>query len=183
VASIRRWLILCGIYAITLMSGGAASAEVLDSAAGGFTVSHTIQLAAAPLRVYSEFVRIGEWWHPEHTFSGNSRYLSLDARPNGCFCEIWAEGTGVRHMTVVYADPGKLLRMTGGLGPLQALGVAGSLTLTFSKTETGTKLEMVYRVGGYYPKGLDSLAPTVDAVLGQQISRFKRFVETGKPAE
>jgi len=35
-------------------------------------------------------------------------------------------------------------------------------------------------VGGFMPGGLAAIAPAVDAVLGDQLQRLKRFVETGR---
>ncbi|HUV12342.1 MAG TPA: ATPase, partial [Acidobacteriota bacterium] len=77
--------------------------------------------------------------------------------------------------------PGKMLRMTGGLGPLQALGVAGSLTLILEETSQGSNLDVSYQVGGYLKDGLASWASAVDGVLGEQFGRLKRFIETGNP--
>jgi hypothetical protein len=52
---------------------------------------------------------------------------------------------------VVFVDPGKTLRMRGGLGPLQGLGVAGAMTFTIAATESGSELTYRYVVGGYGP--------------------------------
>jgi hypothetical protein len=41
---------------------------------------------------------------------------------------------GVRHMQVVYVDPGKTLRMIGGLGPLQSMAATGSMTVRAPET-------------------------------------------------
>jgi hypothetical protein len=54
-------------------------------------------------------------------------------------------------MTVVYADPGKLLRLTGGLGPLQNLAVTGVMTWKLTEAGGKTTIEMSYKVGGYMP--------------------------------
>jgi hypothetical protein len=92
-------------------------------------------------------------------------------------------GGSVRHLVVVYAEPGKTLRMAGALGPLQSMAVAGSLTWSLSKADNGTKAELTYTVGGYSPGGLQSLAAPVDKVLLNQLTRLKNYVETGKPEE
>ena len=84
-------------------------------------------------------------------------------------------------MAVIFADPGKILRMSGGLGPLQSLAVAATITWTFSKTDSktndGSRVEWVYTVGGYVPGGLQSLAEPVDNMLKQQMARLKAFLE------
>ncbi len=43
-------------------------------------------------------------------------------------------------------------------------------------------MELTYSVGGFIDGGFDKMAPAVDGVLGEQLERLKRFVETGKPA-
>lgn len=158
-----------------------ARADVVDSAAGGFTVKVTVNIHAAPAEVYRRLVNnIGDWWNPAHTFSGDAHNLSIDDRPNGCLCEKLPNGGSVRHLEVIYVQPGKLLRMTGGLGPLQSLAVAGVATFTIAPEADGTRLELTYSVGGYSAGGLNFLSQPVDMVLTEQMKRLKNYVETGK---
>ncbi len=156
---------------------------VVDSAANGFTVRETADIAAEPADVYRALVdHVGQWWDKAHTFSGDATHLSIDARPGGCFCERLDAGGGVQHMTVVFAAPGRLLRMRGALGPLQDQGATGAMTWTLTPAAGGrTHLELTYRVTGYTPGGLQAWAPPVDRVLQLQFQRLQRFVETGKP--
>jgi hypothetical protein len=159
-----------------------ARADVVESAAGGFTVKIAIQVSAPAMDAYGAVVdRVGAWWDPAHTWSGKSGNLSIEAVPGGCFCERLPNGGGVRHLTVVFVDPGKLLRLNGGLGPLQDMAVDGSMTWTFGEAAGKTNVELTYKVGGYAPGGLAALAAPVNGVLAQQVERFKRFVETGAP--
>ena len=65
---------------------------------------------------------VGLWWDSSHTFSGNAENLSIDDKAGGCFCENLENGGSVRHLEVVFVDPGKTLRMIGGLGPLSSDG-------------------------------------------------------------
>ena len=55
--------------------------------------------------------------------------------------------------------------------------------MIWKRTESagGTRFEWSYTVGGYMPGGLAAIAPPVDAVLGDQLNRLKRFVESGRP--
>lgn len=148
----------------------------------GFGVRYELVIKAPPEKVYAAAVReIGSWWDPAHTYSGDSKNLSIEARAGGCFCEKLPGGGGVQHMTVVYLAPGRAVRMTGGLGPLQSAGVAGSMAWTFTAAEGGTKLEISYNVGGSMPGGFEKVAPVVDGVLAGQFARLKSWVETGKP--
>ena len=161
--------------------GAPAAAEVIDSTVNGFAVRNVAQIAAHPSRVYNTAASLlSRWWNPAHTFSNNSANLSLDARPGGCLCEIVANG-GVVHLTVVYVVAQQEIRFSGGLGPLQQTGVAGSMIWKLIEAAGGTQFEWTYTVGGYMPGGLAAIAPAVDAVLADQLNRLKRFVETGRP--
>lgn len=109
--------------------------------------------------------------------------MTIDARAGGCFCEAVpakaGEGAGsIEHARVVYAQPGKLLRLSGGLGPLQAEAAVGTFTFALTPTPKGTRLEMSYIAGGYIRSGAKQLAPLVDMVMGQQIAALKKAAET-----
>ena len=167
------------------VAAAAAPAEVANVGPNGFTVHQAVTIPGSPEKVYAALVNgVGGWWNPEHTYSNDSKNLSIDARPGGCFCEKLGNGGGVEHMRVVFAWPGRMLRMTGALGPLQGSGLAGSMTwkLAAAKAAGVTTLEFSYGVGGYMAGGFDKIAPAVDAVLGEQLARFKSFVESSKPA-
>ena len=174
----------CGWAATALMMfGGAAAAEVVDSGPGGFTVRTTVHVAAPADKVYAALVQPARWWTSEHTFSGDARNLSLDAQPGGCFCETLKNGGGVRHQTVVYVDPGRVLRLRGPLGPLQGLAVDGALTFALKPAGDGVDLQETYAVAGYAKDGLAAWPAPVDGVLAEQLGRLKRLVETGRPDE
>jgi uncharacterized protein YndB with AHSA1/START domain len=145
-------------------------------------VKIVLAVAAPPAKVYDALTRdIGRWWDPAHTYSGDSRNLSLEARPGGCFCEQLPAGGGVEHGRVVLVMPGKRLRLAGGLGPLQESGVSGALTWDVAEREGATELTLTYAVGGYRQGGLQGLAPIVDSVLAGQVRRLKSFAEKGTP--
>ena len=169
---------------LCLVLPGALVAEVVDSAADGFTLRHTVEISAGADDVYRTLTKgVGDWWHPDHTFTGDSGNLRMEARGGGCFCEKLGKGGEVTHLTVVYAEPGKLLRMSGGLGPLQPLAVSGSMAFTLTEADGITTVELTYTVGGYRPGGLEEWSKPVDGVLGTQLQRLERFMETGNPDE
>src|SRR5205814_9858033 len=120
---------------------------------------------------------VGDWWDPDHTYSHDSHNLSIDDKPMGCFCENFQGKGGTRHMEVVFADPGKMLVMSGALGPLQSQAAVGSMTILLSKAEAGTKLDVTYAVAGYLAKGMNTWAAPVEAVLMRQFARLKSYVE------
>jgi hypothetical protein len=119
------------------------------------------------------------WWSPDHTWSKDAKNLSIDS--SGCFCERLKRGA-VRHMTVVFAEQDKAVRMSGALGPLQFTGASGHLGVTLTPAGEGTDVVMTYDVGGYAKGGLaETYAAPVDKVLGEQLARLKKSAETGKP--
>jgi len=156
--------------------------EVIESTAAGFLVRNTAAINAPPAKVYAALTDgVGGWWDPAHTFSHNARNLSLDAKPGGCFCERLPDGGGVQHMTVVYASPGKLLRLTGAIGPLQEAALAGTMTWNLLQAGGGTTVELIYTVGGFRAGGFRDIPTVVDGVLRGQLTRLKALVETGRP--
>ena len=72
-------------------------------------------------------------------------------------------------MSVTFVDPGKLMRMTGGLGPLQGMGLHGALEWRFVEENGGTRITLWYRAGGYAPDDLTKFVPVVDKVQGLQL--------------
>ena len=156
--------------------------EVIESTAAGFSVRNVASINAAPAKVYATLTdKVGGWWDPAHTFSHDARNLSVDAKPGGCFCERLPDGGGVQHMSVVYAAPGKLLRLTGAIGPLQEAALAGTMTWNLPQAGDGTRVELIYTVGGFRAGGFRDMPTVVDGVLRGQLARLKAFVETGRP--
>ena len=162
---------------------GAAFPEVADSAANGFTIKITTNIHAAPAEVYQRILRVSEWWNSAHTFSGSAQNLSMEERAGGCFCEKLPNGGSVRHLQVVFVQPGKMLRLYGGLGPLQAMAATGPMTFSLAAADSGTRLDLSYIVTGYFAESTGTKwPPAVDKVLSEQITRLKNYIETGNPA-
>nr|MEA2799357.1 hypothetical protein [Phenylobacterium sp.] len=161
------------------MLGGAAHAEVTDKSAAGFEVTEKAHIAAPAAKVWDALMRPDKWWSSQHSWSGDAKNLYFD--PSGCFCERLKRGA-VRHMTIIYNDGATTLRLNGGLGPMQFTGASGNLGFTLRPAGADTDLVVTYDVGGYAKGGLaETLAAPVDMVLGEQVSRLKKYLETGKP--
>lgn len=168
------------LFALALALPPLAHAAVVETSANSLQVRHTLTLAAKPEKVWQSLLHVETWWSSEHTYSGSAANLRIEPRAGGCFCETLPDGGGVVHMTVVSLRPNAQLTLTGALGPLQTSGVAGAMTFTIAPAASGSTLTMTYNVGGYFAGGLDKLAGPVDAMLGQQMQRLQRVVETGK---
>lgn len=167
--------------AIAAFAAPAAQAEVVHAAPGAAAFHAQAETNAAPDRVWRALVDVGHWWSGEHSYSGDARNFHLDPRAGGCWCERWAHGQ-VEHMRVVMAmehEGQRTLRLSGGLGPLQEMGVNGVLTFTIAPHGAGSIMTMDYRVSGDPSLALDQIAPGVDGVLTEQFARLVRYTGTG----
>jgi uncharacterized protein YndB with AHSA1/START domain len=160
------------IAAIAMLTAGPALAEVKSSTPVGFALESKAVVKAGPAEAYVAAGKLAEWWNPSHTYSGKAENLTFEPRAGGCFCERTADSGTIEHGRIVYAQPGQALRLHGALGPLQASGVTGSLTWTFKAAPGGTEITQTYVVGGYVPGGAEKLAPLVDQVMTEQLSRL-----------
>ncbi len=168
------------VLACLIVTNAIANAygEVLDAAPGGFTISHQTEVSAGRIEVYNAAVNnIGDWWGDDHTLSGDAGNMYIEARTQGCFCERLGDTGGVVHLVVTFVNPGVILRLSGGLGPLGLMGVSGNMTWEFVDAENGTIVKLNYAVGGYMDGGLDSIAEAVNGVLVKQMTSLKAFVE------
>jgi hypothetical protein len=168
--------------AVILLCPGWAFAEVADTSLEGFTVKTSIKIQASPDEVYRRLVHnVGDWWSPQHTFSGDAHNLTIEEKPMGCFCETLPGQGAVRHMEVLRFVQGKTLVLSGAIGPLQSLAAAATMTIQLSPGDTGTTVDVTYAVAGYLAAGMDTWAAPVDSVLTEQFTRLKNFVEHGTP--
>lgn len=166
---------------LALLVAAPAQAELVAQTDAGFVIRHVAEVTASADDAWQALLAPAEWWSGEHSFSGDAKNLTIDARPGGCFCEtLPGEGDkgwlnprgGVEHMRVVLADRPKALRMTGALGPLQSEALQGTLTVTLKPIEGGTRLTWEYVVGGYMRYTGEQIAPAVDKVIGEQLTRL-----------
>ncbi len=158
-----------------------AIADVTNSAPGGFIVEHELIVSADRTTAYTAAIQdIGAWWSSDHTITGDASRLSIEPRAMGCFCEDLGEGDAVVHLVVTFVNRDVIVRLSGGLGPLGLMGVAGNMTWEFFDTESGgTRMKWTYAVGGYRPGGLDAVALPVDYVIGEALARLAAHIETG----
>lgn len=153
-------------------------AKVLASSPDGFVSEHVLDIRATPAEVYAALTDdVGRWWDAEHSYTGDAHNFSLDAKAGGCFCEDFPNGGSIQHMRVLYADPGKYLRMEGGLGPLQSIPVTGVMDFEFVANGQGTRLTYRYSVHGPVSAGVEGMAEPVDAVQLGQLKRLQAYVE------
>jgi hypothetical protein len=174
------------VLAAALLGAAPAGAEVISSGPNGFELREQIQMVVPPAVAYAAFGRIGGWWSPAHSYSGKAANLSLSLVPGGCFCERLDNGGGVEHMRVAHTDPGKRIILTGALGPLLTEAVTAVMDVEVTRVAGGSRLVMTYRATGFARGNAATLAPAVDAVLGEQIGRLRSYAvasnrQTGAP--
>ena len=179
-----RHLLMCIAGGFVAAVPSPAEAEVTASSDSGFVSHSEAVVAATPAEVWAALLFPAGWWNGEHSYSGDSANLTLDAVPGGCFCETIPGADGVpagkiEHMRVVYLAPHSTLRLSGGLGPLQSDAVTGVLTITLGSEGAGTKITWDYVVGGYVRTSMTGLAPVVDRVVGEQLIRLAASLPKG----
>lgn len=151
-----------------------AAAEVKMASATGFQTVTTCQVELSAAAAYQTLIDdFSTWYDASHSYSGQPANLSLDLE-RACMRETLPDGGFVRHMEIVYHQPGQMLRMTGGLGPLQGMGVAGALSFAFAEQEGRTTVTLTYNVSGADFLQLDKIAAPVDGVLQSQLKRFEK---------
>ena len=158
----------------------AASAEIVNVSDTRFLLTYQDHVSTTPAEVQRKLGEIGQWWSSSHTYSGAAANMSLALEAGGCFCERWGENS-VEHMRVLLVmdhENTRTIRLQGALGPLQALGATGILTLTLAPEGAGTNIAMTYRVTGSPGIGLEEMAVPVDGVLLEQFRRFASYANS-----
>ena len=167
---------------LAVLSAAPTKAEVVSTTPTGFVTRDTAQIAADPMAVWLALTKPGEWWNDEHTWSGDAANLTLTPQAGGCFCETIPGGDvgnasamdgSARHAMVVQAFPLKVLRLRGGLGPLQGEPAEGVLTITLKEIPGGTRVLWEYNVGGSMRFEVPAIAAAVDSVMSQQLAGLR----------
>lgn len=162
------------ILALLCVIPTASYGEVTNHSEQSFELSTSVIVNQPVAEVFNTFSDISQWWHPDHTFSGNAANLMLD-RKSACFCERWNNNV-VRHMEIVAVEENKRHVWRGGLGPLQTFAVSGALTWAFKSIDKNkTSVTYTYRVYGEIPD-VKTWSKAVDGVLTQQLHRLKKAV-------
>jgi hypothetical protein len=167
--------------AVLLAFPSIVQAKVVAKGATGFVVEHKVEVKTDAKSAYDAFVNVGSWWASSHSFSGDAKNLSIDTKPGGFWGETLPNGGFVKHLDLVHAAPGSMLVFSGGLGPLQFMGVAGSMTVNFKPGKGTTTVTLHYDVGGRDDKNFEDISKAVDGVIAEQFARYANFASSGKP--
>lgn len=173
----------------------ATMAKVNYADNSGFSISNVSESQMPVEVVYSNFIQhVDMWWPKDHTWWKGT--LRIDEQAGGCFCETTDVASAV-HMQVSLIEPNKKVVMTGGLGPLQEMGLTGALIWEFSTiedsaaTKTGddrvmsskTRVTLTYNASGNIhfngkKASIDDatkLVNVVDKVQAQQLKSLTAF--------
>lgn len=172
--------------------------EVVEVRDDGFVSAFEVEIKAPPKRTFDALWKdVSKWWDPAHTYTDDSENMYFSDLigfvedlsplvpsdpPEGERRPLFDDdllGPFVRHMDIDMVQPPTALRLRGAMGPLQTLAVMGSMTFDLEATEDGTRLRYRYVVNG--PR-LREWAEPVDRVMGGQLQRLRRYVESGDPA-
>lgn len=182
------------LSALLVVPAWPAGAEVAVQTDTGFVIRISAEVPASKDAVWKALVVPSKWWSGEHTWSGDPANLYIDSQATGCFCEKLPKPAdapadqrmgSVEHMHIVFADPQRgLLRMRGGLGPLQGEPVDGIWTITLKPLDGGgTRIEWEYAVNGLMQAKGGDIAPAVDRVMSQQLASLAAlFAPADAPA-
>lgn len=173
---------ILGLGLALAMGAHALRAEVVETTADRFVTRATASVKVPPLATWLALTKPGEWWNSQHSWSGDAKNMTLTPQGGGCFCERIPVGDSgnasamegsARHAEVLQAFPMKVLRMSGGFGPLQGEPVSGILTITLKEVPGGTRLMWEYNVGGPMRYKIAEIAPAVDGVMTEQLKRLQ----------
>lgn len=164
-------------FIVLIISGSLwAEPKVSHVSEFGFIVENQVEIAKPADKVWQALVNdVDKWWPKDHTWWGTTSTLSIESVAGGCFCEK-VDDKSAEHMRIAFVDPHKLLRMAGGLGPLQGMGMHGALDWKFENTDKGTSITLTYRVSGIDPNGYENLAPIVAKVQGMQLQGLANYL-------
>ncbi|MET1256907.1 hypothetical protein [Aliikangiella maris] len=164
-------------FGLLLFFSTFSQADVVRSEDNYFEIQLETLVNAPIDQLDKTLLAIHSWWQADHTYSGESRNLYLDIKQQHCFCETLPDDGIVRHMQVVFYQRQKKLRLSGGLGPLQALAVNGVLEFSIkADTKTKSHLLVTYRVSGTGAK-LTNWANPVNQVISAQVNALKQQAE------
>ncbi len=134
-------------------------AKVKDSAADrcALEIKNVTDLPA--VEAFTAVVRgLGKWCDACHSYRGEPQALSIDLE-KACILNKLPNRGFVRHLELAYYHLQiTTLRFTGGLGPLQEIGVNGAMTVEITEVDKPTQIPVIYSVTGYSKQQLNKRA-------------------------
>jgi uncharacterized protein YndB with AHSA1/START domain len=172
---------LAGFALVSLLWTTSAGADIVQTSPGLTEFSFQLHVTPNAAGAYAAATHPEKWWSGDHSYSGSAANMSLEPVAGGCWCERLPAGGSVQHMRVLAAIPGKLLRLTGGLGPLQEQPLTTVMTWSFKDDPAGgSVIDFKYRISG--ATDLPATWPqAVNGVLSEQLQRLQHLLNQGAP--
>jgi hypothetical protein len=170
-----------GFVSALILSPAGVRADIIQSPPGLTKISFQLHVTPNAAGAYAAVTHPEKWWNGEHSYSGDASNMTLEAVAGGCWCEKLPAGGSVQHMRVIAAIPGALLRLSGGLGPLQAQPMTGVMTWSFKDDPAGgSVVDFKYRLAGSADLPAN-WAQAVEGVLSEQLQRLQNLLDKGAP--
>ncbi len=133
-------------------------------------IGRVVELPTTPERVFAALTtEIGAWW--DHTFAEEPRGLYLEPYAGGRFYEEFGEGGSALYAVVTYAEPGKLLVLSGSMGMRGP--VLATVRYELEPHEGGTLLRLAHRVVGEVDDATREIYTTGwEALLDGQLKEY-----------
>lgn len=148
-----------------------AVADVVTTSDTHYVLHHEASSLLEPDALWDRLIEPSSWWHPDHTYSGDARNLSLDATAGGLWLETW-DGGSVAHGEVLLVQKGEMLRMNAPFGPLQGIGAYTIWTVTITATDDGSLVTFDEVASAPPGNDMEQLAGAVDYVKTEAIGRL-----------
>jgi uncharacterized protein YndB with AHSA1/START domain len=146
----------------------------------GTTVRCGIDVAAGAERAFSVFTDgINEWWHPDHHVQpGKLRRVAIEPQAGGRVLEESETGDVCTWGRVLTWDPPRTFAFSWQIGTDWGVPApdapASRVTVTFTPTDTGTRVELVHDRLDVHGTGWEKLRDTVASEGGWKglLNRF-----------
>jgi len=161
------------IALIVILLGTPAKAEIISATSDHYHLKQKGVSSLSPAELWARLIEPKNWWHPDHTYSGDAAKLSFTPIAGGAWREDW-EGGSIVHGTVLMAQPNKALRLEAPFGPLQqmAVNVVWTITITPNEATGGSTVTFDETANGTAASKLNALAPAVDRVKTDAMERL-----------
>lgn len=154
-----------------LIFSSSAVADVEATSSTHYVLHHEASSPLEPDALWDRLIEPASWWHPDHTYSGDARNLSLEATAGGLWLETW-DGGSVAHGEVLLAREGEMLRMNAPFGPLQGIGAYTIWTISITAVDGGSLVTFDEVASAPPGNDMEQLAGAVDYVKTEAIARL-----------
>ena len=162
--------------AAILFAAAPAQAEVVSRDENGFTLRFSTTAENDPADIPGALQALPDWWEASHTYSGDSKNLSLDLTPGGCWCEKLPDNPAFDHGRTVSVAADRIV-FDAPFGPLRGKATKAELIVTWPGAGRGWTPTWTFVVEG---PGLGVMADGVDRVMATGFRRWMHHLEYGE---